>query len=945
MTSTAETTPAETATVDVVHLVPHTHWDREWYEPFQRFRLRLVNLLDEVLERAEGDPDFCFTLDGQMAAVDDYLEVRPENRDRVAALVRQGRLAVGPWQILLDEFLCSGETIVRNLELGWAGAQALGAVMPVGYLPDMFGHCAQMPQILRRAGLEHACVWRGVPSSVREHAFRWVAPDGSWVRTEYLPGGYGNGVDLFALPDRLAEAVARHRDDVAPWFGDDPVLAMFGTDHSAPLPALMGLVRGLDERRSPVRLAVGTLSDYVTARDPEQPGLREVTGELRSHARANVLPGVISVRGQLKRAMARAERMVERYAEPWSALWSDQDHSRFLEMAWRRLVDASCHDSVTGCGVDETAVQVAARIAEAEQLGQAVRDQVLAALASNVGPDSFVVLNPTPAERTTLVELDVALPEVGGTPFLSMHDGTTLPVQVLSSTPTLLADEAVEPADLGTLLARIHGRELFGQLVDRVVVADGDITFHVAHAPATDEFDLAALRRDLAAASHRQTRPWRVRVVAEPRAWVLTAVPLPPLGRAHVQVDTRDDGEAVTHGHRSADAEVAEPVRVEDEHALDNGSVRVEVEPAGTLWVRGADGTVLRGVGRLVDGGDRGDSYNWGPLADDLLVDRPDGIRVQVVERGPLRAVLAVERDYSWPTGLDDADSDRRSPDLAPVTTLSLVELRTGEPFVRVAVSFRNPAADHRLRWHVPLSAPAPASAGEGQFCVTERGTEPEGGCGEHPLPTFPASAFVCAGDATVLLDQVTEYELIGGGRELALTLLRSVGMLSVNVHPLRDQPAGPQLPVPAAQRVGEVVETRFAVLPGSGGWAAAGALAAAEVFRHDAVARVGAGSATLGRYGDKPPSSQRSGLEIGGKGLVLSSLRRRCGALEVRVVAMSETPTVARFAGPFSAAVRVDLLGNELEPLELEPVRQDVAGVLEVPLRPWEIATLRLRG
>ncbi len=916
---------------DVVHLVPHTHWDREWYEPFQRFRLRLVHLLDEVLERAEQDREFCFTLDGQMAAVDDYLEVRPENRDRVAALVRRGQLAVGPWQILLDEFLCSGETIVRNLEMGWAGAQALGAVMPVGYLPDMFGHCAQMPQVLRRAGLAHACIWRGVPSSVREHAFRWVAPDGSWVRTEYLPGGYGNGVDLFARPDRLAGAVAGYRSDVAPWFGDDPALAMFGTDHSAPLPTLMGLVRGLAQCRSPVLLAVGTLTDYVTARDPEQQGLREITGELRSHARANVLPGVISVRGQLKRAMARAERMVERYAEPWSALWSDQDHSRFLVMAWRRLVDASCHDSVTGCGVDETAAQVAARIAEAEQLGQAVRDQVLAQMASGIGSESFVVANPTPAHRTALVELDVALPADGGWPCLSLDDGTSLPLQGLSTAPTLLAEEIVRPADVGTLLARIHGRELFGQQLARVVVADGDLTFHVAHAALTDAFDPAVLRRELAAASDRHPGPWTVRIVAEPRGRVLAAVPLPPLGHAYVR--------GRTSGRGTGSAEAGEPVGVEDERVLDNGSVRVEVEPAGTLSVQVVDGTVLRGVGRLVDGGDRGDTYNWGPPADDLLVDRPDAVRVQVLERGPLRAQLVVERDYSWPNGLEAGYPDRRSSELIAVTVRSVVELRTGESFVRMAVSFRNPAPDHRLRWHVPLPVPAQNSAAEGQFGVTERGMEPEGGCGEHPLPTFPASTFVCAGDVTVILDQVTEYELTGAGAELALTLLRSVGMLSVNVHPLRDEPAGPQLPVPAAQRVGEMVEAGFALLPGRGGWAAAGASAAAEAFRHDAVARVGTAPTGHDRDGGEPPYPDRTGLQVGGEGVVLSSLRRRSGGgMEVRVVAMSEVPTVVRLAGRFSAAVRVDLLGRDLEPLG-----QGLAGVLAVPLRPWEIATLSL--
>src|SRR3954468_7767040 len=127
--------------------VPHFHWDREWYEPFQVFRHRLVAALDTVLATAEANPDFRFTVDGQMAAIEDYLEMRPENRARVAALVTDGRLAIGPRLILLDEFLCSGETIVRNLQMGWAAAAQLGGSMPIGDPPDIFGHGGQRPQL------------------------------------------------------------------------------------------------------------------------------------------------------------------------------------------------------------------------------------------------------------------------------------------------------------------------------------------------------------------------------------------------------------------------------------------------------------------------------------------------------------------------------------------------------------------------------------------------------------------------------------------------------------------------------------------------------------------------------------------------------------------------------------------------------------------------------
>ncbi|OEV11037.1 alpha-mannosidase, partial [Streptomyces nanshensis] len=213
---------------DELVIVPHTHWDREWYLPFQQFRLQLIGLLDAVLERMENDPRQRFTLDGQAVAVDDYLEVRPERRAQLAALVSAGRLSVGPWQILLDEFLCSGENIVRNLELGLRRSQELGGSLPVGYLPDMFGHCAQMPQILRGAGLEHACVWRGVPASVDSHVFAWTAPDGTAVRTEYLAaGGYGSAAGLFDDPARVAERADAVAEALRAWRPDgSPMLAM-----------------------------------------------------------------------------------------------------------------------------------------------------------------------------------------------------------------------------------------------------------------------------------------------------------------------------------------------------------------------------------------------------------------------------------------------------------------------------------------------------------------------------------------------------------------------------------------------------------------------------------------------------------------------------------------------------------------------------------------------
>jgi mannosylglycerate hydrolase len=160
-----------------VTLVPHTHWDREWYEPFSVFVERLVYMMDTLLDLcAEGYPHF--HLDGQTAMIDDYLGRRPERADELARYVRAGQLSAGPWVTQMDEFLVSGESHVRNLRMGLERARELGDDPIVGYLPDQFGHIGQMPRILRAAGLGWSMVWRGVPRAIDRSTFRWQSSGG-----------------------------------------------------------------------------------------------------------------------------------------------------------------------------------------------------------------------------------------------------------------------------------------------------------------------------------------------------------------------------------------------------------------------------------------------------------------------------------------------------------------------------------------------------------------------------------------------------------------------------------------------------------------------------------------------------------------------------------------------------------------------------------------------
>jgi mannosylglycerate hydrolase len=934
------------ATPSVLYLVPHTHWDREWYEPFQRFRLRLVDLVDDVLQRAEADRRFCFTFDGQTAMLEDYLEIRPEAEPRIKALVATGQLAVGPWRILSDEFLVSGETLVRNLEAGVARAERFGKAMAVGYLPDEFGHAAQVPQLLRLAGFEHAAVWRGVPAAVDRHAFDWYAPDGSAVRTEYLVGGYGNAAGLFAFPD-VASAGRRLLERLQPYFGAAPVLAMYGADHSSPLPDLLDLVDTINRGQDRYRVRVGTLAGYVLdgARDEDLPSWQ---GELRSGARANILMGVTSARVGLKAACARAERLLARYAEPLQALHGSGWPAPFLELGWRRLVESSGHDSITGCGADAVADHVAVRLGEAAQLGAGLAEQAGAAVAGRVPLGAVAVLNPSPFRRAGLVEVDLAVPDGWDEVALELPDGRLVATQETGRSPALVHHETLPGHRLGELFRRVHGRDLYHRVINaiRTEVIDGvhRLTFEVDNHPDPPHLDMDELRSavDTAAGAAPDAR-WEVRVVAPPRRRLLSAVPVPALGwtavtprlgrgmlLAPVATDRRDPDQ---RDDRAADGqpgrdEPADPVVV-GPGRLDNGLVWVEVAADGSLRL-GAGEVELDGVGRLVDGGDAGDLYNYAPPDDDLLVDEPDRVELATLAAGPVRGELAVTRAYRWPLGLDPAGA-ARSADQATARTVLHAELRAGEPFVRLRVVVDNPCRDHRLRLHLPLAGPAASSFAEGQFAVVERGTSAEGGHGEVPLPTFPASGFVDAGGAAVLLDRVTEYELLPDPPELALTLLRSVGRISRDIHRYREEPAGPQTSTPGAQCLGTQA-TDLAVYLHPGAWHQDGVLTLMECFRHDLLAAPGSAPppAVRGLEGD--------GLSIRGQGMMLSSLRRRDDWLELRLACQHPTPAAATVSGRLVAARQADLLGRAGPDL---PV---AGGSLRLDLGAWEIRTVQFR-
>jgi alpha-mannosidase len=377
-----------------VWLVPHTHWDREWYEPFAVFSERLVTMMDALLDLgAAGFPHF--HLDGQTAMIDDYLERRPERADELAALVGQGRLSAGPWVTQMDEFLTSGESHIRNLEMGLVRGDELGRALRVGYMPDQFGHIGQMPQLLRMAGLDRAMVWRGVPASIERSSFRWRSPDGSEVVAEYMPYGYALGSSFEQTEDEasLATAVAASIDALRSFSVDDRAVVMVGYDHAGPDATL-------PDRLPEHGVRIAGLASYFDGREiPDD--LPVWPGELRSSARAHLLPNVYSARAHQKRERGRIEALLERSTEPLAALvpgfgWPEEA----LRRVWTLLLWNGAHDSACGCSHDQVAIDVDGRFVEARAICEDIVERALTSLASQVeGGPGVLRFNPSPFER------------------------------------------------------------------------------------------------------------------------------------------------------------------------------------------------------------------------------------------------------------------------------------------------------------------------------------------------------------------------------------------------------------------------------------------------------------------------------------------------------------------------------------------------------------------
>ncbi len=393
-----------------VSVFSHTHWDREWYRTFQTFRFGLVSVIDQILNLLQARDYDYFILDGQTIVLEDYLEIRPELEKALAGWISKGKLLIGPWYVLPDEFLVSGESVIRNLIFGKKICKHFGKVQNIGYLPDMFGHISQMPQILKGFGIDKAVVWRGVNPS--KSLFLWEGLDKTSIISLHLTEGYYN--TFLINYEKQADDLLAHLQKLEDQCYKGMILFPNGGDHLAPVEELKSLLVELNTKYPKYKFVQSTIEEYFQQLKINKEELELIKGELRDPEKAYILPGVFSARMYLKQKNYYLQNLITNWVEPLATiswLFGNDYNQGFIDLAWKYLLQNQPHDSICGCSTDQVHKEMLQRYDSAEEICDALIKQAMESISSSIaletGFNYLIVYNMANYYFTTIDQFTV----------------------------------------------------------------------------------------------------------------------------------------------------------------------------------------------------------------------------------------------------------------------------------------------------------------------------------------------------------------------------------------------------------------------------------------------------------------------------------------------------------------------------------------------------------
>lgn len=665
-----------------LYVISHTHWDREWYQEFQDYRYRLVRMVDDLLDMMERNPDYkVFHMDGQTIVLRDYLDIRPENAERLKKLIQDGRIVIGPWFVMPDEFLSSGETLVKNLQTGFEICAQYGVEpMKNGYVTDIFGHNSQFPQILNLFGIEAATLYRGIADFPKD-TFKWQAPDGSQVYAFKLDRERSYSNFYFAvrypyeiLPYSDEDAVERmkqllaHMKELAV---TDMSLMMDGVDHIDADEKVLELFKLFEKEIPEVEFIHTRLDDYLTELKTRSLQLEVLEGALYNlgyeGVNNQVLKNVLSSTIHLKQANDRCETLLTRFAQPLDAFTGmlkpdfqplDKDeyyaHPRkgYFNKAWDYLLQNEPHDSICGCSTSDVHRDNAYRFRQCRQIAEKMTEDAMREMAANMSAPQedytgqILVYNPSQKACGSVFLTHIEIP-AGHQNNLRFFDADGNPVRVQ--------------------LIRMVMRQQCNHSLRHL------ITFQMM------ERWEAAIEMDV-----------------------------PPMGYAVMGYRSLNSCGPINGNYKYV--ELHHPQRLVGsmrvtKDTYDNGVLELKVQQNGALQVtEKATGRVYKDLMTFEDCGDVGDGWNYRkPQNDSRIFDCCTACRFSVESDGPLATVLRVDKTLELPVAYDYANNYRSEETKTTVVSTTIFLLK-GERVISFRTKVKNEEVNHRLRVLFPTA-------------------------------------------------------------------------------------------------------------------------------------------------------------------------------------------------------------------------------------------------
>ena len=540
-----------------VHVVPHSHWDREWYFTTSRSKVYLMKDLKDVLDTLESNPDFkYFMVDAQGSLLDDYIKWMPQDKDRITKLVKEKKLVIGPWYTQTDQLVISGESIVRNMYYGMKRCETFGGYMNVGYVPDSFGQSGNMPQIYKEFGIEDTLFWRGVSDDMVNHTdYNWRGDDGSVVFTTQIPFGYYIGGNIPEDPKQSEEFWQKECFEKAG--GRSATKHIYfpnGFDQAPIRTNLPEIIKERNEKDPENEYVISCIEDYIKDVKSENPELEEVSGELVIAKHMRIHKSIFSSRSDLKVMNTQIQNYVTNVMEPLLTLsynlGNDYPHEAVGEI-WKLLFENAAHDSIGSCISDTANEDVYVRYKQARDIAVnlvELHSRLIATSVKNDAEMTFTLINTLPQKRNDTVVVKTYI--AGGNFAILDEKGNKVDYTVIES------------------------RDLTDYVLSQTIKLDPSRKFYVPSQVL--EATIAIKTSDV-----------------------------PAFGYVQYTLDTKGNSAK----------------NLEKKNTLENEFYAINVEEDGSLTITDKENNVTyKNQGVLVENGDDGDSFNYSPPRKDLEV-------------------------------------------------------------------------------------------------------------------------------------------------------------------------------------------------------------------------------------------------------------------------------------------------------------------------------------